>query len=676
MPSESGTAEPVPRAAAHGPGVALGLALAVPLLSLGPFAFGAWDRAEPTVVWLHFAAALTALALLHAGWRGVPATGALTHPFVLPPAALALWSVAIAPLSQFPLAAMLGPPQSGEGALWYLDLAILTAGGILVWREPAARAAIVLVGGLVALATAVCVLLAPLAPALRLLPVPGFYAYNALALLFLGVALLPEARCAAWTAWTGAVALLVAAASVAGWLVFLAAAAGLALYRRRSAGGAARPLRIGRTTGAAVVLAATLTPMLAIWLWPALAEIRSLRSRELIWDIMLDPGLWDLRTLAIGRGWGHTQDSFVVHLNAAGAPLWQTDWDFLWRDIFHSHNQLIEAAHAAGLPGALLALGLLLVLPLASPAERRVPATLLAAAGGALSAVWFQLPPSLPFMALAAASVAGPTRATTEWRRRGASAILAVTTATGIAAAGILLQQGLDLSAARGALRGAPPPGAPIDFPRDIRGQELALALTTHGVIDALKALDDRRHPEGRARALSLFATLRNRVDGGESLVLTLAGQSFLAEVYFTRELGWLVADIAEGEATWRRWLDNALHRAPKRSDIAIPYLAMLLRDGRAAELAAFVRTLLRHDSHDPVALFYAGTLMMTRGDAASRTTGLRLLRTAIDNRVDRFLPVAPWLREIAGRHQPEPDPLRTFGRAWPASPGAREDSR
>ena len=46
-----------------------------------------------------------------------------------------------------------------------------------------------------------------------------------------------------------------------------------------------------------------------------------------------------------GHGWGHTQGEFYRSLTESGASLLDTRWDFLWRDIFHSHNLVLELVY-------------------------------------------------------------------------------------------------------------------------------------------------------------------------------------------------------------------------------------------------------------------------------------------------------------------------------------------
>ena len=94
----------------------------------------------------------------------------------------------------------------------------------------------------------------------------------------------------------------------------------------------------------------------------------------------------------------------------------------------------------------------------------------------------------------------------------------------------------------------------------------------------------------------------------------------------------------------------------------------MLLRDGRHDGLAAILGGRLRRMPEDAVALFYAGALTTTRPAPEAKAAGMRLIRSAIDRGIDRFMPLDPWLRDLAATHAPADRPLESFEAEWPAA--------
>jgi len=108
----------------------------------------------------------------------------------------------------------------------------------------------------------------------------------------------------------------------------------------------------------------------------------------------------------------------------------------------------------------------------------------------------------------------------------------------------------------------------------------------------------------------------------------------------------------------------DVLARAPDRSDVALPYLAWLLRERRWPALGSTVATLLDRNPEDPVGLFYAGTALTTLNDPAARAAGIGLIHSALDHGVERILPIEPWLRRMSASRPPAP--ASAFARFWP----------
>ena len=100
----------------------LGLGLISVIFSNDIFALGIWTQAEPVIGAVHLAGALCFAGLAwHWKRNGLPKTW-LRSPTFLAPLSLAIWNLLCSLGAQWPLQSILGPPQTGEGAIWYLDL--------------------------------------------------------------------------------------------------------------------------------------------------------------------------------------------------------------------------------------------------------------------------------------------------------------------------------------------------------------------------------------------------------------------------------------------------------------------------------------------------------------------------------------------------------------------------
>jgi len=612
--------------APRAPALALAAALPLPLASLPPFCFGQWEKAEPLVVWFHAAAALAALAVVRALWRDPAASARVAHPFVLLPLALGLWSAAAAPFCELPWLSLLGAPQSGYGALWFLDTAAFVACALLAAEDEQGWAL------LVRLAMAVTTVVAALKgwdwfslhqggrPLLIL--VPAYYGWPALAL---PVAAGGRLR---WPA----LAVATAAALTSGSLAVIGLlAAGCAFVALRRA-------PVGRTAAMGAVVVAAVLPLAALQAVPALRAMASLDDRWLLQRMMGAALAADPEALALGHGWGRTQDAFHTWLNLSGQRLWQPDWIFLSSDYFHSHNWAVETLYAAGVPGLALALAGFAAIPVFARAERRVPALALAAALAVLHGLWFPLCLSVPLVALALAAVADRSRLSVPGR--GAAVAAAALGLGQAAAAAALLAYGLAMGAARTDLAASPP--RPPALPADFRGSDLAVA---EAIADFVVRADSEPGAPLAAAMPPLLDFIDRRAARTPTVLLLTAGLAVMARTELTGEI-----PLPPSEARrimWRRWLDRLLRLAPGRSDQAIPYLVAAVGGRRWAEVDAVTGIVLAHDPGDPVGLHFRGLALLARG--GDLNDGLALIRGAVDHGLERFMQLDAGIKALLG---------------------------
>lgn len=631
-----------------GLGLAAALAVSLPgaLASLEVFAFGFWERAEPVVAHAHAAAAVAAMAL--AAFSIVEPQNAarlFRQPLVLVPGCVAVWSALTAPFAAYPLLGILGPPQSGQGALWYADLAILVACAAGVAQHRGAWRALSAVAIAVSLTVAALKTWQVFSGRPVLIPVSGFYAYLGFTLPIIVMPL----RSAPWLAIAlfAAAAVLAVSMNVTAWIFAAIAAAYLLLTWLP-------PLRHkldSKGVSSAVILLAALIPYALVrWLEPLLT-IPSIRSRNLLLRVMEHAQSGDALGFIIGHGWGHTQDALAAHLNASSEILWQANWDYLWRDYFHSHNWLAESLYAIGVPGAALLLALILAPALVCRPEHRRYATAFAICLAGLDGFWIQLAFLLPFLALAYTALTA--------RSLGESPAPYRTTVIGpacaIAAAGLLIAAvtlirfGFTVAEVRKQLATHPPAAIALAFPRGPAGDSLAMAEALRTALAQIAPIaEERERAAYRPQVEWIAAQLERAIPGTHTVLLPMTGLSLMAMLHVSNELAWARDAVPGSEAIWGQWVVRLLELAPDRSDAAIPYLSHLLAQNRLAELDEMVRRLRRHHADDPVALYFAGAAMTARPSPAEKRAGLNLIGRSIRAGIERYMPVPDWLKRAA----------------------------
>jgi hypothetical protein len=626
------------------PIAALALAIPLPLASL--VTLGYWERAEALQVGLHAAAALASLAVVAVLWAE-PARGlrCLRHPVVLTMAGVGLWSVLVAPLVRLPLLSLLGTVQSGLGALWFLDTAVLTACAVLVAEDPRrwrllAWEAVAVTAVVAALKVADYVTEQPL-----LIYVSAYYGWLGIYLPFLARPWRDD-RDIPLTVAALAVAVVVVAASLSRTAAVLLA--GIVLWTAVGRLGRRVPLagRLAESKGvAAVVVAlAAILPYIAVRLWGGATTSASLHDRYHLQQMMHAALRADPSPL-LGHGWGRTQDAFHAFLNVTGENLWQPTWIFLTSDYFNAHNWLLETLYAAGVPGVLLTVAAALALPLCAARADRAAATALASACLLFTGVWFQLCLSLPLLALAAAAVATPVAPPRAGRAATAAAV-ALLVAFGLGqawAAGDLLAFG----EAVGAMRQDIAAGKPVAVPDDPRGSDLAAAEVIRDFLVDLAGQGPQ--PAKAAAVRPMLDTLERRIPLTATTQLPVVGLGVLSQIYFSGELAWLAPQFPHADALWREWLDRSLALAPGRTDVAIPYLTRLATSGRLGEAEALARQFLAQDGNDPVGLYFAGLAEVVRPDQAAKRAGIDLLRRSVAAGIDRFMPLDPAVARAIG---------------------------
>ena len=590
-------------------GLALGLALLTPLLSRPVFAFGSWDKAEPMVAWFHLTAGLVSLCIGVIAVRRPQATlSRISHPFVIAPLAVALWSALTSPFVAEPWLSLSGTPQSGLGALWFLDQASFCAGFLLIRDHVPTRRR--LIGG----ALAITVIVAGLKfwdwvslerdGSHLLLFVAAYYGWLALAL--------PILCAAGWCLAAGA-AVVAASHSVTAMGIYGLEVVLIAVFRR------VMPSRGAMT---ALILAAAIVPLWAINFVPVLWHSESLRDRHLIGQMAGAAIAADSLPWLVGHGWGRMQDALQTWTNLSGERLWSPTWIFLTSDYFSSHNWALDAIHAVGVPGAILVMLTLGSIPFYARSDLRPQALALALCLLIFHGLWFQLPLSIPVTAMALAFLADECRVVgTRYRLAALGPVLAGLIQLTVSAG--LLTYGLTLSQARDEIRRSDA------IPSDWRGSDLAAAEMMRDGLD---------HPAAAFPIQPWLEFLDRRVSASPTLPLIITGLTLMAQIHVTADHpDWARTDDLQ---RWEGWLDHLLALAPDRTDQAIPFLTFAIDQDLWDRVEIVSRHILGHNADDPVGLYSLGLVRLHHHD-----NGLPLIRQALDNGMERYMPIDPAVR-------------------------------
>ena len=373
-------------------------------------------------------------------------------------------------------------------------------------------------------------------------------------------------------------------------------------------------------------------------------------SRQRLIDIAVAAAARDPSIALIGSGWGSYSDLLAIHLPIDWAPLrkdefFENSWDAVFRVDFHSHNYLVEGLFSSGIVGMLMVLAFTAALPGWCWRRHVVMAGTLGAMTGGLSAMWFQLPPSMPFMALAWAGFAAPT-VKTHIRSRGPALIGLALIGGGLLYGGIsslrysdrayFFMPRMEAPLYREAER---TPCAEPFADQGRGGVHLAHRIRTYVRYMVKKAgKDEKIDSLDINRLRGLICAAEDYVDRRGTYRLLLATLFTRADLAFTESPPELEPLVDVYLSNWGERVAQALRIGPKRTDLAASYLLWLLREGREEAFSGLARALYRDNPEDVVALWFSGIALL--GGTSESDEGLARMRKSLDKGIERIIPV------------------------------------
>jgi hypothetical protein len=633
------------------------VSMASGVVGLSPVRLGVWGTTEAIGTTLHLGALLAAIGLAGQALRWPAAVLAMCRvPVVLVPLLLAAWSALVAPAAEYPWLAIFGAPQTSEGALLFLDMAIWSAATLLLRDER----------GPARLIAAAAVLLALTISLLFLNPATRVYFYSdwmafyglfapAIVIAMIGAGLSARIR---WglAALTALVPLAVSQnlTAIAAALVVGPVLLALEAWSRQRPP-ADRAWRPALMVGVAAIPVAGL---LAIWLAGRTDLMATLWSRMLAAKVALATFTDAPLRWLTGQGWGHDVFTLLRQLDQAGQIGLDQTWDLAQRDYFHSHHGVLEGLISAGIPGALLFAALPVAVIAGADRRWRGWAAATAVAYALTTCLWFQTPATFAFQAVAFAALArrpipdaGPVLRPAASRRLLAVAAPALFAAMLLAAVTFLAGFGMAAHRAIAAsdVRVAAPPPAPCaTFPAEAWRGHLGLARLYGSHIYGAENLARREgwSADLRDRLAAFVCLAERRSDESNDVYLLFWGLDLRGRLAHLDEFAAARPFFAPLLANWADRLAAFLALAPGRSDVAVGYFGWAIKSGDRDAAVALGNRMLSRRPDDAIALWFSGNAMLLDPDDQVARQGLARMKRALALGIERLVPIDASLRD------------------------------
>ncbi len=629
-------------------------ALMSPLGALPLFDNGYFNLVALSIIWLHLCAGTGAALIVWGVFAGPPEI--LSR--ALNPVSVGLFSFGLLTLipaiySEYPLLVVLGSPQSGKGVLWFLDAGIFVALGCLI-RDFRRSIVAVCISAISVIGIVSAILgYARTTHTLLLLRGGDSYAYLGLALPFLTL-MFSDARTQRrlFFLFSAIAALCIFAANNnSAALIFIALwASFLLLSKLPKVVAAVTRLKISIIFLLILLIATTLSYVLIAIEFRGIFD--SIDSRLLIADIAAAAQL-DASPLEwlFGHGWGHTQSGLYRNLTESGTNLLSNKWDFLWRDIFHSHNLVLELVYETGVTGFTAFAVLLAALVTRVGPTQRLAALTFVLGYIFMNSVWFEFAHSVPFFALVLCALSKESKFDGKLLKRRATALVGFSSVmlVCLAASAALLEFAIHimpLKPSRGSLERST---FPIEaLPQDPRGNDFIRASLFRDVLRHLEAQPKPGAVESRVVVREILDDIEARIPTTSSPELLLVGLVIFNDANYDTARSWMKPEIRDRELLWDRLIAKHVELAPKRTDVLVVYLSWLAAKQRKKDMEKLVARILRTNANEPVGLYFKGVIDTQNPSNQIKRRGLHMIARAIENGVERYVEVPDWLKKMA----------------------------
>lgn len=638
-------------------GVTLIVLLMAPLAALQPFDWGAWRLTSLSILMMYLGGALSAATLIHhiLSTRTICSTADITIPVLATAGGgllLAVGGIPGALVADFPWLAFVGTYQSGLGVLWffYFSLSVLVFGildRLTSWRR---LLDFFLLTALSAIGVVRIVdIFVP--EIVLLLPGGDSYAYLAAAGIAFSIAGSGPAGGVSWAILFVSVLLMVFSDNLAAIGSTIALGIGVVLLSLSSTLRKAMDNLRHPMPAAGLLLVTIVGPACLMYIAPFDLLPGSLQSRVLIHELsfaVLREANWV--DWAVGRGWGHIQAAFYSNLLAADYPIYSDKWDFLWRDIFHSHNAAIEALLAGGVFGLVIH-GTVFWLAIRQTARIGSAALWFLLLFYLLMAgLWFEYSFALPFLALAAVRCLSDETSEEKlaklqfgfrWIPQTSlvlvGALFAVTFARMAVFEVAVAPHKFDT------LVENPSQAVQLElFPEDPRGGRFAESILLRELWRKRDLLrQSRGWTDNSVLALALIDRAESAIPEMNASSMLLVGLSVFNDLAHqnAEDMNSIVIQRID---LWQRLVQAHWSLEPQRSDISVGLFEFLKHIGAFDRIRSITAARLLVTPQDPVAIFYAALVSLNEVPAHQNPAAMRSILRAINLGLSVIMPIDP----------------------------------
>lgn len=648
------------------------MSLLIFILAIRPIGIGIWSQSELMTAGLHFTAFLSAIGVLLLNFHKRISAMVFVQPLVLLPLCLGGLSLLFLPLQNGPVRDFLGDVRTGEGVVWWFDLSVLSASAMVLWRYKNLRRILIKIA---VFSFAVCFALSVSHEHMPHYRAP-FYFPDYLAFLIL--CLLPLA----YMRWFGRENPLwryVVFYVVLNILIVLSENKAMILFSVIlpllwwGYWWIAPRLPIPQKTIAMIGIAAlplALFALFAVVVFMHSSEgyyayehdkiLKTLASRAFLAQTAIVPMLDQPWTFLHGFGWGTYTDHLVNYQPSRWMDftLYGRQWDGYMFDHFHSHNMFVETFNAVGVLGGVLIFVYCLAFALTARPSLYKPAMVFTSGLMVWGSLWFLFPLHNPFWALAAASLARPVKTFRLNKKFLAGALVVIMICQAIAGSMTFITayrfdevQTRPLSAAQARQN------CPVETYKDfdaggVHLSRLMLDRLRYVLNVKAKAVHEYTHetradiPRHLLHVNYLFCLADDYIKHDYA-----GARVKVAHLVMRGEILLGLGEYLDEEARayyydgWEEELKGWLRAYPGRADLATPYLLYSLANGREQSALPIAEMIYRHDPVHPLGLWFKG--LADLNDPQTANMGLSMMRMALDNGIERFMPVDDDLRNM-----------------------------
>jgi hypothetical protein len=388
-----------------------------------------------------------------------------------------------------------------------------------------------------------------------------------------------------------------------------------------------------------------------------LIPLKTVLSRSYLIDIGLSPLLKNPSLILIGTGWGTFTEHVVSHIPSdwynftiAGSGQWEgISWD-----QFHSHNIYVDTLFSIGILGAFAIYFFSCMIPSFTRKEMFWPAVFFT--GGFISVIsfWFILPLNIPFIALALACMASKKplyqlnkiKISNKAIKAFLIFILLISTGATYIKTSMVFHidhhhyspQTLTVTQAQESC-----PNEYYDYKAGgLHLSKLLLGRVRH-LLNRFEEIEPEKNSKLNKEKLKInhlycqtvyyinsSAFVSNRLLVARLLVqgeLALGLQGFINEdelLYYTND--------------WQQNLLEWVKKFPARTDQAVTYLLWAIMSNKEEKAYLVAQKIFTNNPEDPVGLWFTGLIMLN--DPKNANEGIFRMRSALNKGIERFMPI------------------------------------